>query len=291
MADASFIGLGSMGFALADTAAKSGLEIVVWNRTKEKALPLVEKRVTVASTPAEAISASTMTVVCVSDYETADSILGQADCTAALEGRILIQLSSGSPALSRASYERARRIGVSYLDGEIVAYVDQIGRDEFPLFLAGDRNAYEAAEFLLKLYTPQIKYLGTDPAKSSALNLAILSTTLGLTIGVVNGAAICEAAGIPFQELLKDLPKNAVYDAEVLVESIGKIEKGGLESSDAPIEGWAQILDLMLEFQGETGYGQDISGFIRQFFGNAIDRGIGQHDVGSLIQVLRANKT
>ena len=69
MAEVSFIGLGDMGFALANTAAKSGREIVVWNRTKDKALPLVDGNVTVASTPAEAISASPMTVVCVSDYK------------------------------------------------------------------------------------------------------------------------------------------------------------------------------------------------------------------------------
>ena len=63
MADVSFIGLGAMGFALADTAAKSGREIVVWNRTSDKAIPLTDGKVIVASTPAEAISASPMTVV------------------------------------------------------------------------------------------------------------------------------------------------------------------------------------------------------------------------------------
>ena len=57
MADVSFIGLGAMGFALANVAAKSGREIVVWNRSPEKAEPLGDKNVTVAGTPAEAISA------------------------------------------------------------------------------------------------------------------------------------------------------------------------------------------------------------------------------------------
>lgn len=290
MADVSFIGLGAMGLALADTAAKSGREIVVWNRTESKALPLADGQASVASTPAEAIAASPMTIVCVSDYATAESILGHADCRAALKGRVLIQLSSGSPRLSRTAHEFAKQAGVSYLDGEIVGYVDQVGRDEFPLLLAGDKDAYDAAEPLLKVYTPQTMYLGTDPIKSSALNLAMLSGTLGLTVGIMNGAAICEAAGISFQDLVKDLPASAAFDAETLVESISKIEKDGLESSDAPIEGWAKIADLMIEFQEESGYRTDVSAFVRQFFGRAIDLGLGSHDVGSLIQALRPNK-
>lgn len=291
MAEVSFIGLGDMGFALADTAAKTGREIVVWNRTKDKALPLVDENVTVVSTPAEAISASPMVVVCVSDYETTESILGTPDCMAALKNRILIQLSSGSPALSRSACDWAKRTGVSYLDGEIVAYVNQIGRDEFPLLLAGDKAAYDAAEPLLKIFTPQTRYLGSDPAKSSALNLAALSGTLGLTIGIMNGAALCEAAGISFQELVKDLTENVAYDAEALLESFHKIENGSLDSSDAPIGGWCKIADLMIEFQKETGYGTDVSSFVRQFFGKAVDLGLGSHDVGSLIQVLRPSKT
>ena len=291
MADVSFIGLGAMGFALANTAAKSGRGMVVWNRTKDKALPLVDGNVTVASTPAEAISASPMTIVCVSDYEVAESILGQAECTTALKDRVLIQLSSGSPTRARRAYDFAKSVGAAYLDGEIVAYVDQVGCDEFPLLMAGDEDAYNAAESLLKAFTPQTMYLGTDPIKSSALNLAMLSGTLGLTVGILNGAALCEAAGISFRELVKDLPTNAAYDGEVLVESLNKIENGGLESSDAPIEGWAQIVDLMIEFQEESGYRTDVSAFVRKFFGKAVDLGVGSHDVGSLIQVLRPNKT
>lgn len=291
MADVSFIGLGAMGFALADTAAKSGREIVVWNRTSDKAIPLTDGKVIVASTPAEAISASPMTVVCVSDYATTESLLGTSECFAALKNKILIQLSSGSPALSRKAYDWAKRAGAYYLDGEIVAYVNNIGCDEFPLLLAGDKSAFDAAEPLLKEYTPRTRYLGSDPAKSSVLSLAALSGSIGLTIGIMNGAALCEAAGISFQELTKDIPTNVAYDGEALMESLSKLDNGGLESSDAPISIWTEIAGLMIEFQEETGYSTDLSKFFLQFYGKAAALGLGSNDVGSLIEILRPNKT
>lgn len=291
MADVSFIGLGAMGFALADTAAKSGREIVVWNRTSDKAIPLVSGKVIVAATPVEAISASPMIVVCVSDYATTESLLGTPECLSTLKDKVLIQLSSGSPALARKAYEWAKQAGASYLDGEIVAYVNNIGCDSFPLLLAGDESAFHAAEPLLKEYTPRTRYLGADPAKSSALNLAALSGSIGLTMGLMNGAALCEAAEISFQELVKDIPTNVAYDGEALMESLGKLDSGDLESSDAPIGIWAEIADLMIEFQQESGYSTEISTFARQLFGKAIDRGLGSNDVGSLIEILRPEKS
>jgi 3-hydroxyisobutyrate dehydrogenase-like beta-hydroxyacid dehydrogenase len=54
--DVSFLGLGDMGFALANTIAKAGYDTIVWNRTKERAAPLLEHGARLASSPAEAIS-------------------------------------------------------------------------------------------------------------------------------------------------------------------------------------------------------------------------------------------
>ena len=72
MGDISFLGLGDMGFALASTIAKAGYDTIVWNRTKERATPLLDHGARLASSPVEAISESPIVVVCVSDYETAE---------------------------------------------------------------------------------------------------------------------------------------------------------------------------------------------------------------------------
>ena len=287
MGEVSLLGLGDMGFALADTIAKAGHDTIVWNRTKERAAPLLERGARLASSPAEAISESPIVVVCVIDYEAADALLRTADCLAALKGRVLVQLSSGSPRLACSTQEWVHQAGASYLDGEIVAYPSQIGSPEAQIFIAGDETAFAKAEPLLSVLTPQTEYLGDAPAKASALNLAIISAGVGLITGVVNGAAICEAAGISLVEFGRHFPLSAGSDAKALVESLRKIEEGGLDDSDASIEGWALIVDSMIEYAEETGYDPEVSTFIRRFFDQAIDRRLGSYDVGALINVLR----
>ncbi|MHC4374798.1 MAG: NAD(P)-dependent oxidoreductase [Planctomycetota bacterium] len=287
MGDISFLGLGGMGFALANTITKAGYDTVVWNRTEARATPLLENGAKLATSPAEAIIESPITIVCVSNYEAAETFLRTPESLAALKGRVLIQLSTGAPNLARATDEWIKQAGASYLDGEIVAWVEQIGGPESQILIAGDENAYLQAETLLKILAPLTKYLGDNPARSSAINLGILSGGLGLITGILNGAAICESEGVSIAEFGDIFPLLMRYDAEELGERVKKIEAGGLEESDAPIEMWAATIDPMIECANETGYNPNIPMFIKDFFDRAIKQGLGGHDVGALIHVLR----
>ena len=287
MGDISFLGLGGMGFALAKTIAEAGHETIVWNRTEERAAPLQEIGAKLTSTPAEAIKESPITIVCVSDYEAAEAFLRTSESLAALKGRVLIQLSTGAPNLARATDEWIKQAGASYLDGEIMAYVEQIGGPESQFLIAGDEKAYLLSEPLLKIMAPLTKYLGDNPARSSAINLGILSGGVGLITGILNGAAICEAEGVSIAEFGSLFPLILGYDTEALGESVKKIETGGLEESDAPIEMWAATIGPMIECAKETGYDPNIPIFIKDFFDRAIEQNLGGHDVGALINILR----
>ena len=93
----SVLGLGSMGSALARALLKRGYEVTVWNRTKERAAPLVSEGARLAQSPAEAVAASPLIIMCVLDYATANAILAEPGVAAALSGRAFVQLSTGVP--------------------------------------------------------------------------------------------------------------------------------------------------------------------------------------------------
>lgn len=290
MADISFIGLGNMGLALAKAAATAGMDIVVWNRTPDKARPLQDLGVIFAADPAEAILASPVIVVCVYNYDAAHEVLTQEDCASALEGRVLVHLTTATPRTARAMYDWARRRGISYLDGEIIAYPSDIGSDAARILVAGDEKALETSAPTLRAFAPEIEYLGTDPTAASVLNLAILSATLGRTIGTLNAAAICEAANIPLETFYKNIARDAEQDSDALVESLRKIANGGLETAEASVEVWAGISDSMTEFTRDTGYSPEISEFMCGLLDKAIKNGFGNYDVGALVNILRPDR-
>src|SRR5918992_1290306 len=110
--EVSVIGLGAMGSALARALLHNGHRVTVWNRTGAKAEPLVRDGAVLAPSAAAAISASPIVVVCVDDYEVTKKILDTREVAPSLAGRVLVQLSTGSPQDARDCEAWARERSV-----------------------------------------------------------------------------------------------------------------------------------------------------------------------------------
>jgi 3-hydroxyisobutyrate dehydrogenase-like beta-hydroxyacid dehydrogenase len=93
------IGLGAMGSALASAVLTAGYPTAVWNRSPERTQPLVAAGAVAAATPAEAIEASRLVIVCLLDMASVTDVLDPAKD--ALAGRVLVNLTNGTPAQAR----------------------------------------------------------------------------------------------------------------------------------------------------------------------------------------------
>ena len=97
------IGLGPMGQAMVRSLLRAGHPVTVWNRTPSRAADVVAAGATLAATPAEALAASKLVILSLTDYQAMYDILGPA--TDALAGRTLVNLSSAR----RTGHGRAPR--------------------------------------------------------------------------------------------------------------------------------------------------------------------------------------
>ena len=148
--EASVIGLGTMGSALARALLRDGHRVTVWNRTSAKADPLVEDGAVLIPNVAFAVGASPIVIVCVADYTVTHGLLETKEVAPALAGRVLVQLSTGTPQEARDSEVWARERGADYLDGAIQATPSQVGRPDTTIFASGADAAFRRSEPLLK---------------------------------------------------------------------------------------------------------------------------------------------
>src|SRR6266508_4268419 len=114
MSEVSVIGLGNMGSALARVLQENGRAVTVWNRSPEKAAPLVDMGTVLAPSAAAAITASPLIIVCVTNYAASNHILGEVATN--LAGKLLVQFTTGSPQEARASEGWANAHEAEYLD-------------------------------------------------------------------------------------------------------------------------------------------------------------------------------
>lgn len=95
------IGAGRMGSALAAALFKKGFTTTVWNRTASKTAPLSRLGLRVAQSLLEAVNEADVIIVNINDYNSTLQLLQHPDIESALRGKILVQLTSGTPREAR----------------------------------------------------------------------------------------------------------------------------------------------------------------------------------------------
>ncbi|WP_438025606.1 NAD(P)-dependent oxidoreductase [Sorangium sp. So ce233] len=287
MSQATVIGLGEMGAALAGALVRGGRSVTVWNRTGAKAERLVREGAVLAPSAADAVRASPVVVVCVSDYRATRDVLETKEVAAALAGRALIQLSTGTPKEARDAEAWTLRHGAEYLDGAILAWPSQIGGTETVLLASGARATYQRSEALLRTVAGGVTYMGEAIGLSSALFAAVLSYLAGRWIGLCHGARICEVEGLSVASFGATLARLAPVLGEDARHMGEVIEKGAYANPESTLGTAGADIGRLVQHAEEAGINAEVPRFAAALFRRAIDAGYGAEEHAALIKVLR----
>lgn len=233
----SFIGLGDMGSALATALLGNGFAVTAWNRSPGKAEALAEKGAEVASSAADALAASPVTIVCLSDHGATMEVLARDGVEASAAGRTLIQLSTMTSAESHALAQWAAKAGADYLDGQILSYTDEVLEGRANIVCSGPRELFERQRELLVAAAGNVQHVGAAIGAAPTFDKAHLSFTLGSYLAFLQGAAMCADAGVDlrawFDFNLRHLASGQVGDElAVLADQVcGRAYDAGLDVS------------------------------------------------------------
>lgn len=227
------IGLGLMGQALAARFLREGHPTTVWNRTAAKAEPLVAEGATLAGSPAEAIAASPLVVVCVTDYDAVRELL---DPVAEIPGgTVVVNLTSGTSAQARGVAERVARRGGEYLDGGVMATPEGVGTGEATLVYSGPRAVFERHEPALRTLGAAVR-LGDDHGLSALHEVAVLSLMWNMLNGFLHGAAVLRAAGVDVAAAVPLVDKGISTITSWLPAYARQVDEGAYPVLDATLD-------------------------------------------------------
>lgn len=285
MKEITVIGLGEMGAALARHLLVNGYRVTGWNRTPSKATPLVDQGLNLALTVAEAIAASPVVIVCVADYAISDALLKAEGVD--LNGKFLIQLTTGTPQDARDGLAWAEANGVAYLDGKIMGTPRQIGAAETPIIASGPKAAWDRAEATLKLLGGSSQYMGEAVGAASAWDLAILNYLWGAALGFFHSALLVEAEGISVKAFGEMTQQLAPIMGEIFRYEGEVIESGDFSKPESTLTTSAHSFEEILKHAEQAGISQEFPRFAANIFRRGMDAGYGPLEVASLIKVLK----
>ncbi|MCJ1677484.1 NAD(P)-binding domain-containing protein [Streptomyces sp. APSN-46.1] len=194
----TLLGLGAMGTALARTWLAAGHPLTVWNRTPAKAEALAAEGAAVAASPAEAVAASGLVVLCLLD----DASIGSALDGVGLAGKDLVNLTTGTPAEGRARAVWAEERGARFLDGGIMGTPSMIGNPAAGgyVFYSGSRRLFDTHRTVLEV-PAGARFVGENPGCAALHDVALLSAMTGLFAGISHAFALIEGEDISPKDL------------------------------------------------------------------------------------------
>jgi 3-hydroxyisobutyrate dehydrogenase-like beta-hydroxyacid dehydrogenase len=284
MTEISLIGSRAMGSALGRALLAGGHTLTVWNRTTGKTRALAAQGAEAAVDLLMALQASPLILICLADYAATRSLLNAPNVAAALAGRTLIQLSTGTPREAREMAAWAKDHGVDNLDGAIMAYVDMIGGPKAQILAAGEADVFARCRSCLSCFASDVRHVGEDAGAAETLDLAILSEYLGQIVGALHGLCLCEA-----EHVSTDMFASLYPDGHTVGQLEHLIHAPAPTNRDAPIRVWHPIVQRMLSQSRDAGINRDMPNFLGGLFERAIAAGLGEEDVAALIKVLRGD--
>jgi 3-hydroxyisobutyrate dehydrogenase-like beta-hydroxyacid dehydrogenase len=282
MSEVTVIGLGNMGSALARALLENQCAVTVWNRTPEKAAPLVEKGAVLAPSLFAAITASPLILVCVTDYTAANHILNEV--AADLSGKLLVQFTTGSPQEARMSENWAHGQGAEYLDCAITGSPSSIGTPSAHILISGSEAAFQKAVPKLRLLADNLDYKGGLIGLASAWEMVFIMHYYGMFLSLFHSVQICQAEGIPLEEYIAVLDKQGKGYEKWLCENI---HSGNYQDTSAPLELWAGGIQKIAQHAQDSHIDAQFSQLVDRLFQLAMNAGYGREEVSALYKVLQ----
>jgi 3-hydroxyisobutyrate dehydrogenase-like beta-hydroxyacid dehydrogenase len=290
MNEVTVIGLGAMGVTLARLLLRSGRRVTVWNRSADKATPLVAEGAALAPSAEAAIRSSRLVVMCVYDYAAARSIWALPGVAQAIDGRVLVHLSTGSPEDARSALAWATQHGARYLDGAIQAAPSQMGQDDTPLLLSGDAATHAEVADVLKLLAGNIVYLGKAIDAAATMDMATLSYVYGAFAGFVHGARLAESQGLDvarFGQIVNAISPSfgAFFQHEAAV-----IGSGDFRITESPLRISIEATQRILDTSRAAGINTEVPALFTDLLQRAGRAGLENEELAALIKVLRSQQ-
>lgn len=171
----AFLGLGNMGEPMAKNLLGAGYRVNVWNRSREKTIPLEEAGAVIASSIAEAVRTADIVITMLANDQALEQVTAGPDgIIANLKlGGIHIGCSTVSPGISRRLAERHADHGQKYLAAPVLGRPDAAATKRLTILAAGPADVLAQVRPVFDALGQRVAEFGNDPGAANVAKLCM----------------------------------------------------------------------------------------------------------------------
>ena len=281
-----FIGLGIMGSRMAANLEKGGHSLVVYNRTREKAEPLLSRGAAWAGSPAELAGQVEIIFTMLAHPEAVrEAALGQDGFLSSLApGRLWVDCSTVNPSFSLEMAAQAQARGLRFLDAPVTGSKGPAALGKLIFWVGGDPADLEACRPLFQCMGTKIVH-GGKHGTGTALKM-VMNQLLGATMAVfAEGLVLGQSLGLPLAILFEAILGGPTA-APFMEAKRQRIENGDFEDADFPLRWVQKDLHLASVSAYETGVAMPLTNVAKEIYRFAIREGDGDKDISAIYHYL-----
>lgn len=285
MANLGYIGLGAMGSRMAARLLDKGHTVTGYNRTRSKAQWLIDRGMQWGDTPRKVAEAADVVFVMVTDSKSLDAVASGPDGFIAglSNGKVLVDSSTLSPAMSREVAEKVRARGADMVDAPVSGSVTTLESGKLSVMVGGRKATFDRIKPILDDIGPKVTHVGDNGlalAIKIAHNLSLAVQMLAFSEGVL----LAEKSGIA-RDVAVDVLTHSVIGSPM-------VQYRGPFVLQLPDESWFDVnmmqKDLLLAL--EMGRRLDVplptTAITNEFLTAARGMGLEKYDFAVVFKVL-----
>lgn len=280
-----FIGLGIMGQNMAANLLEKGEQLVVYNRTKEKAQTLLDKGAIWAESPREVGEQADIVFTMLTDPAAVKAVANGEDglFSGMKENSLWVDVSTVKPAFTKEMAEAARANHIRFVDAPVSGSKAPAQQGKLHFLVGGDEQDVKEITPLLEKMGQSIQHMGVNGNGSStklAVNMLLVQSLTGLSEAISFG----EAVGLDREHLmdvLLALPVTSDIQA-------GKRDTILQQDFDPqfPLEHAYKDLQQISETAYEAGAPLPMTNSVKELYALAKKNGYGKQDVAAVYALL-----
>ncbi|WP_406499813.1 NAD(P)-dependent oxidoreductase [Streptomyces sp. NBC_00846] len=279
------LGLGTMGTGLATRLLDQGVQVRVWNRTAERAEPLVRAGAVAAAHPADAVEGTSAAICTVADGEALAAVLHGPDgiLTEGSYPGALVCASTVSP----EEVVRLTGDAHSVLDVGMLGNREHARSGDLRLFVGGEEHVFTSGRPLLELLGKEVVHLG-ELGSGMRMKL-LLNLLMGIEVQALAEAVELAAATGLDRKLVLGTIAGSGFASPVMAFKSKRLAAGRFDEPDFRLSLMAKDLLLAADQAAAAGLRLPLVAAAAQTHVRATDQGHGDEDCVAVAHALTPN--
>lgn len=275
-----FVGTGILGFPMAERLIKAGYNLIAYNRTIKKALPLTDIGAKVTDKIETAVQTADTIILMLADFTAIKDVLFQKHLQIMLKGKCVIQMGTISPEQSIELQDQINLFDCEYFEAPVLGSINEVKNQKLIIMFGSTKAQYKNYKNLLSTFGSKLLHIG-EVGKAAALKLALNQLIASLTAAFSTSLAYIQKAGID-PDVFMDIVRGSAIYAPTYDKKLVKMLKQDFKQANFPVQHLLKDVELMKNEAESSNIESALLEALVQIIRNTLNKGYKDQDYSAI---------